>query len=159
MFLYKRTQIGYFMACITVVVLAVCIWIQRTARAEAPSYDSGSNMLVNAIMVFIVFLLASFSTLTVRIEEQTLKIRFGWGIVRKQLPLTEIATIRTVRNPWYYGWGVHYWFPAKLWIYTVSGFDAIELTMKNGSIYRIGTDEPEKLETALHQAMLNSDMK
>ena len=40
-----------------------------------------------------------------------------------------------------------------MWIYNVSGFDAIELTMKNGKIYRIGTDEPEKLEAAIKQVI------
>jgi len=38
-----------------------------------------------------------------------------------------------------------------MWIFNVSGFDAIELTMKNGRIYCIGTDEPEKLEAVIKQ--------
>jgi hypothetical protein len=39
-----------------------------------------------------------------------------------------------------------------MWIYNVSGFDAVEITMKNGKIYRIGTDEPLKLEQAISQS-------
>ena len=34
-------------------------------------------------------------------------------------------------------------------IYNVSGFDAVEIQLKNGKIYRIGTDEPKKLEQAI----------
>jgi len=30
-------------------------------------------------------------------------------------------------------------------MYNVSGLDAVEIYMKNGKIYRIGTDEPETL--------------
>ena len=38
-----------------------------------------------------------------------------------------------------------------MWIYSVAGFDAVELKMKNSKIYRIGTDEAQKLEqTILH---------
>ena len=99
------------------------------------------------------FVLASLLTLTVMIEEGYLKIRFGWGIFRKKFPLTEIATVKTVKNHWYYGWGIRWWFWPRMWMFTVSGFHAVELTMKNGKIYRIGTDEPEKLESVIKQTM------
>ena len=150
---YKHTQIGYLMLVITLVVLVLFAWLQITARAEPPSYDSGANFAITAIMALILFILASFSTLTVSTHEQFLKIRFGWGVFRKKFPISEIATIRKVKNHWYYGWGIRLWFWPKMWIFNVSGFDAIELTMKNGKIYRIGTDEPEKLEAAIKQVI------
>ena len=148
---YKHTQIGYLMLFITLVVLVFFAWLQITARAEPPSYDSGTNFAITAIMALILFILVSFSTLTVFIDEQFLRIRFGWGIFRKKFLLTDIAAIRKVKNHWYYGWGIRLWFWPKMWIFNVSGFNAIELTMKNGRIYRIGTDEPEKLEAAIKQ--------
>ena len=150
---YKHTQIGYVMPVITLVVLVFFAWLQITARAETPSYDSGTNFAVTAIMALILFILASFSTLTVSTNEQFLKIRFGWGIFRKKFPLTEIAAIRKVKNHWYYGWGGRLWFWPYMWIFNVSGIDAIEIRMKNGKIYRIGTDEPEKLEAAITQVI------
>jgi len=136
---------------ITLVVLVFFAWLQITARAEPPSYDSGANFAITAIMAIILFILASFSTLTVVIDEQFLKIRFGWGVFCKNFPLTDIVTIGKVKNHWYYGWGIRLWFWPKMWIFNVSGFDAIEIQMKNGKIYRIGTDEPEKLESAIKQ--------
>jgi len=39
-----------------------------------------------------------------------------------------------------------------MWIYNISGFDAVEIKMKNGKTYRIGTDEPQKLEQAIVHA-------
>jgi hypothetical protein len=48
-----------------------------------------------------------------------------------------------VKNPWYYGWGIH--LTPSGWLYNVSGFWAVELQMKNGKKYRIGTDDPEGL--------------
>lgn len=148
---YKHTQIGYLMIVITLVVLVLFVWAQITSRAEPPSYDSGANFAVTAIMVLILFVLVSFSTLTVIIEEQFLKIRFGWGIFRKKFPLTEIVGVRKVKNHWYYGWGIRFWLWPRCWIFNVSGFDAVEITMKNGNVYRIGTDEPEKLEVFIRQ--------
>ena len=40
-----------------------------------------------------------------------------------------------------------------MWIFNVSGFDAVEIKMENGKIFRIGTDEPKKLEHAILQAI------
>jgi hypothetical protein len=37
-------------------------------------------------------------------------------------------------------------------IYNISGFDAVEIKLKNGKIYRIGTNEPTILEqTIVHE--------
>lgn len=146
---YKHTQIGYLMLIVTFIVLMFFVWLQITARAEPPSADSGTNFAITFIMALILFILASFSMLTVMTDRQFLRIRFGWGIFRKKFPLTEIAAVRKVKNHWYYGWGIRLWFWPKMWIFNISGFDAVELTMKNGKIYRIGTDEPEALEEAL----------
>lgn len=146
---YKHTQISFLMIFVTIVILAFFVGLQITARNEAPSVDSGANFAITALMVIILFVIASFSTLSVSVDQRFIKLRFGLGFLRKKFLLDEIASIRRVKNRWYYGWGIRFWFKPKMWIFNVSGFDAIELTMKNGKIYRIGTDEPEKLETSL----------
>ncbi len=150
---YKHTQIGYLMIFITLMVLVFFAWLQITARAEPPSVDSGANFAMTAVMVLVVLILASFGWLTVRVDEQHVAIKFGWGIFRKKFSTSEIASVAQVKNHWYYGWGIRLWFWPKMWIYNVSGFDAIELTMKNGKIYRIGTDETEKLESAIKRVI------
>lgn len=148
---YRHTQVGYLILSITFIVLVFFSWVHILARLEPPSVDSGANFAITSIMVLILFILASLSTLTVTVDERYLKIRFGWGIYHKKFLLTDIATAKKVKNQWYFGWGIRFWFWPKMWIYNISGFDAIELTMKNGRIYRIGTDDSEKLEVAIHQ--------
>lgn len=149
---YKHNQIGYLMLVITLVVLVLFAWAYSTARAEPPSYDSGTNFLVTSVMVLILFILASFTSLKVIIDEKYVRIKFGYGIYQKKFSLNDIASAKTARNHWYYGWGIRCWLWPKMWIYNVSGFDAVEIKLKNGKTYRIGTDEPKKLE----QAILNS---
>ncbi|PJE81013.1 hypothetical protein COU58_04745 [Candidatus Pacearchaeota archaeon CG10_big_fil_rev_8_21_14_0_10_32_42] len=146
---YKHTQIGYRIMVITLAVLVLFAWIQITARAEDPSYYSGTNFAVTAIMILILFILVSFATLTVSIDENCLRIKFGYGIFRKRFSLSEIMSVKQVKNHWYYGWGIRVWFWPKMWIYNVSGFDAVEIKLKNGKTYRIGTDEPKKLEQTI----------
>ena len=148
---YKHTQIGYLILVITLAVLALFTWVHMTASAEPASIDSGSNFAVTTIMALILFILVSFSFLTVVLDEQYLKIKFGYGIFQKSFSLSEIASAKTVTNHWYYGWGIRLWLWPHMWIYNISGFNAVEIIFKNGKIYRIGTDEPKKLEQAISQ--------
>ena len=140
------------MLVITLTVLAFFAYTYITARAEPPSYYSGTNFLVTAVMVLILFTLASFTTLTTSIDKNCLQIKFGYGIFRKKFLLSEIVSTKQVKNHCYYGWGIRLWLWPKMWIYNVSGFDAVEIIMKNGKVYRIGTDTPSELETAIKQA-------
>lgn len=150
---YKHTQVSWFIIIITLVVLAFFGWVQVTSRLEPASADSGANFLVSAVMALVLFVLASFSSLTVSVDEQSIKIRFGWGIFWKTFLLAQVATVKQVQNPWYYSWGIHYWPWPKMWIFNIAGSGAVELTMKNGKVYRIGTNEPEKLESAIKQGV------
>lgn len=150
---YKHTQIGYLMLAVTLAVLIFFTWLQITARAEPPSVDSGTNFAVTSIMVLILLILASFATLTVAIDEKFLRIKFGYGIFKKEFLLAEIASAKAVKNHWAYGWGIRLWFWPPMWIYNVSGFDAVEIVMKNGKIYRVGTDAPGELEAAITRAI------
>jgi len=150
---YKHTQIGYLMLVVTLVVLALFAWMYITASAEPPSIDSGANFAFSAIMVLILFILASFTTLKTSIDENYLRIKFGYGIFTKKFTLNQIASAQVVKNYWYYGWGARIWFWPYMWIYNVSGYDAVEIIMRNGKIYRIGTDAPSELEAAIKQVI------
>ncbi len=141
------------MLVVTLAVLALFAWAYITASAEPPSIDSGTNFLITAIMVLILFILASFVTLTASIDENYLRIKFGYGIFVKKFALNQIASVRAVKNHWYYGWGMRVWFWPYMWIYNVSGFEAVEIIMKNGKVYRLGTDVSKELETAIKQAI------
>ena len=150
---YRHTQIGYLMLVVLLAVLVLFAWMQITARAEPPSYYSGTNFAVTAVMALILLILASFGTLTVSVDEERVALKFGYGIFRKKFAVNEIASAVQVKNPWYCGWGIRLWFWPKMWIFNVSGFDAVEIRMKSGKTYRIGTDEPEKLEAAIRRTI------
>lgn len=141
------------MLIVTLAVLILFVWLYSTAAAEPASVDSGPNFTITALMALILFILASFTTLTVSIEGNYLRITFGYGIFSKAFPLDQIASAQLVKNHWYYGWGVKVWFWPYMWMYSVSGFGAVEIAMRNGKMYRIGTDAPRELETAIKQAI------
>ena len=146
---YKHTQIGYLILVVTLAVPALFAWAYITAAAEPTSVDSGTNLLVTTTMALTLFILASFGSLQVIIDEEYLQIKFGYGIYKKKFLLNDIVSAKTVKNHWYYGWGIRGWLWPKMCIYNVSGFDAVEIKLKNGKTYRIGTDEATKLEQAI----------
>lgn len=141
------------MLTVLLAVLVLFAWAHITASAEPPSYNSGTNFAVTAVMALVLFVLGSFGTLTVSVDERYVAVKFGYGIFRKKFALDDISSATRVKNHWYNGWGIRLWLWPHMWIFNVSGFDAIEIRMKNGKIYRIGTDEPEKLEVAIRQAI------
>ena len=122
---YKHTQIGYLMLVVTLAVLVLFTWVYITGSAEPDSADSGSNFAVTAIMALILFILASFGSLQVIIDGKYLRIKFGYGIYQKKFSLNDVMSAKTVKNHWYYGWGIRGWLWPKMWIYNVSGFDAV----------------------------------
>ena len=139
---YKHTQIGYLLLVLYggVVLLIGCINIMAAFHPLA---------LAGLIIVLVV--LGTFSCLTVTVDAETIKIQFGLKLIRKTFRLNEIAACRAVKNPWYYGWGIR--FTPRGWLFNVSGLSAIELQMKSGKRYRIGTDDSDNLASALDAAL------
>ena len=135
---YKHTQIGYFLLTVYSIVVLFLGYL-NIMSSFAPLALLG--------LIIILVVLGIFSRLTVTVDDQMIKIQFGVRIIRKSFPLKEIETHRVVKNPWYYGWGIR--FTPRGWLFNVSGFSAIELQMKNGKLYRIGTDDPINLARAL----------
>lgn len=103
------------------------------------------------VTVPVTFVLAAclymFRSLTVELTSDTLTISFGPGWVRRRFRVDDIRAAHVVRNRWYYGWGIH-WTPHG-WLFNVSGWDAVELGLKNNRTLRIGTDEPQQLAAAI----------
>jgi hypothetical protein len=88
-----------------------------------------------------------FGWLTVTVDHEAVRARFGVGLVRKTIPLAAIRDAVRVRNKWHYGWGLRMgpWGP----MFNVSGLDAVEIVKRDGWRFRIGTDEPEALLNAI----------
>ena len=91
-----------------------------------------------------------FSSLTVIVDDQAVRWHFGPGFWRKSIALDEISGVRSVRNKWWYGWGIR--ITPHGWLYCVSGLEAVELQTADGKTLRIGTAEPERLRLAIEAA-------
>ncbi len=139
---YEHTQVGYLMLVVLCIILAFMIFFMSFF---------GFNLIGFIALLVVVLVLWMFTKLTVEIDSEFLRIKFGAGIIRKKFPINEINSCREVKNRWYYGWGIRI-IPHGI-LYNVSGLLAVEIEMKSGKKYRIGTDEPEKLVKAIQESI------
>jgi hypothetical protein len=88
--------------------------------------------------------------MTVVVDERGIEARMGVGVIKRRVAWSELRAYRSVKNPWYYGWGIRFYPGGTL--YNVSGALAVELALKNGKRLRFGSDEPNALLTAIERA-------
>ncbi len=127
----------------------------QKADSLAQKYSSGillqhdQDMLLRFSGLFFAFLAVYllFHQLTVKVDHEFVQITFGIGIISRKIPLDRIIAATAVRNSWWWGWGIRL-IPGG-WMWNVSGLQAVELELKNGRKFRIGTDEPEMLASAV----------
>lgn len=140
--LYEHTQIGYLTITSIGATLLFLIYIVVVEFYWI-------SLLVILVLAIALFL---FATLKITISDGWLTVRFGIGLIRKNILLKDIQSVQIFNYPWYYGWGLRYSFRGE-WVYSVSGFRAIKVITKTGEKYIIGTDEPEALASAIQKAI------
>jgi len=135
---YRHTQPGW-------VIVGVAAAVVALGWAMVPRGAPIAPMLVIASLIVLLF-----GALTVDVDHEAVRLRFGVGLIRKRIPLRDVQAWREVRNPWYCGWGIRMMPDGMLW--NVSGLDAVALVLADGKRFRIGTDEPAELAAAIARA-------
>ena len=88
--------------------------------------------------------------MTIEIRGSVLTWYFEPGIIRKSVPLMDIESANIVQNSWPYGWGIH--FTPHGWLYNISGLGAVEIHLRSGRQFRLGTDKPEEFVQAIQNS-------
>lgn len=143
---YKKTQTGWLIILIFIPVLvffAGVLYYQEVLGKPFGNNPAPSWVYLGFFMLFLI-LLGVFATLTVTGFHDHLEIKFGIGLIRKKFLYKDIKSCSVQKNPFFYGWGVRS-IPGG-WLYNISGSWSVQLDMKSGKMYRVGTAEPQKLE-------------
>jgi hypothetical protein len=82
-----------------------------------------------------------FSSLTVEIDNREVR----WWFAR--IARSDIVSAIEVRPGLWRGWGIR-WVRGG-WLYNVSGYEAVEIRLRNGRRVLIGTDRPAEMVRAL----------
>lgn len=152
--MYEHTQFG------TVLVLAIVSGIILTfVIGIILTFWFGVKIAWKPIaigsLVISLIVLPLFYNLTVKFTQDTIHCSFGIGLISRKIPIHQIESAHQVKNPWYFGWEIRA-IPGG-WMFNVSGLDAIELTLKSNGKFRIGTDDPKGLLSAINQAKKESN--
>jgi len=149
---YENTQPGAFIRVMIgswVFFFGVLAVVMLVLGQKEAAIGLGIVTVMAAVILGIVY--ALFHSLTVRVSRSDIALSFGVGLIRKQFPIGDISSASIVQNRWYNGFGIR-----KIrggWLYNVSGFDAIEIQLKNERKYRIGTNQPKELLAAVESAI------
>ncbi len=146
---YERKQPGKLIRWTLILTIVVFLIFMTVARIW--THPIGIQLIPIVALLILIACAFLFDSLTVRITGSHLSVHFGPGIIRKIFELKEIEAAEIVRNEWWYGWGVR--LTPHGWMYNVSGLDAVQITLRDGRRFRIGTDQPLELHSAIQSAM------
>lgn len=140
---YRHTQFGTVMVLAFSAGLLVCVGAAVTATG-------GAQTAALLLAVFLAGCLALLYSLTVVVDTEAVHVSFGPGVVSKTIPLDEIESVEAVRPGMLWGWGFR-WLPGEGWMWNVSGLRAVRLDYRDGRSFRIGTDDPDGLASAIRR--------
>ena len=140
---YEHTQIGH-----------VIVWSLLAIILIASGGLIGHHAAPASISIILLVCLVLFYRLKITIDDETLCASFGPGIIHKRIRLAEIVGCEPIRTRWWYGWGIH--LTPYGWLYNVSGFDAVAVTLRNGRKFALGTDDPHGLIAAIRDSIIRA---
>lgn len=146
---YEHTQTGLMGPVVFVPMALIFLVILVGANAGL-----GGMLGIGAFFLLLGGVMVNFSRLTIRVDDDDIRLCFGWGWPRRQIALAEITGVGSVRNLWWYGFGVR--LTPHGWLYNVWGLDAVEVRLSHGKTVRIGSDESRTLASAI-QASIGSE--
>ena len=140
---YQHTQIGHVIiwSLLAIILIASGGLMGSSLHPEPP-------VIVSIILLVCLVL---FCKLRIAIDDETLGASFGPGIIRRKVRLAEIVRCDPIRIRWWYGCGIH--LTPYGWLYNVSGFDAVAITLRDGRKFALGTDDPHGLTAAIRDAI------
>lgn len=101
---YEHTQPGALMRVLLGGIAAIIGTIGIVVMIVGKEPEAGIGMLATSIVMIIV--LVMFHSLTVRVSKDSVSFAFGVGLIRKNIPLSDIESATAVKNRWHNGWGI-----------------------------------------------------
>ena len=150
---YRYTQVGTVTILMILLAAAFTAFMFDSGLKSAEGQDA-TILKVTGLVVAGVFILAlaSFYSFTIQIAAGKLNFWFGFGVGRKSFPIEGIRSVETVKNPWYYLWGIKS-IPGG-WLYSIGpGGRAIELVFKDNRKIHLGTNHPEEIKQRLDKVI------
>ena len=139
--MYRHRQIGY-------VPIALGLILAGTLGGVA---WRRSPMIGAVVLLAILVGPLLFSSLTITVQDGALASHFGFGFWPKRYAVADIADVAPTAFSWAEGLGIRVTEIGML--YNVSGTRGVEVRLRSGTRFRLGSDEPDRLLRALQAAI------
>ena len=133
--MYKQTEINYSLIIILLVISAFIIFSPELADLK---------IIILSINLLVTLL---FFSLTIVIDEQKLRWYFGFGIISKDVELSQIVETSAYKTKWYQGIGIR--MLSDGWLYNASVGQAIKITLADRKNIYLGCKNVDALQQAL----------
>ncbi|CAM4241976.1 hypothetical protein [Pseudoalteromonas byunsanensis] len=133
---YENVQYGYSMIAVLVIVLLLVVYFVKAQPVA---------LYITAFIVLAVML--NFYKLKVTVDASSVSWEMGVGLINGSIAVNDIKEVTVVESRWVTGWGIRKINNGTL--YNVSGFDAVNIALHDGSVIRLGTDKPAELKQAI----------
>jgi hypothetical protein len=145
--MYRHTQFAW-------VIWAILLWISSFLAVAAQLIGFNAGIVGFAALLLLVAV--AFYGLTVEVNKDSREVSFwfGPGVGKKSLNFDEIDSVSAVRNSLRHGIGMR--ISNDGWVYAAAGFSAIEIALKDGMKYRIGTNDQDALLASFPQDLLKA---
>jgi len=110
----------------------------------------GVRLTLIVVSVIMIVSALTFTSLTITVRDGQLSWWFGRGIVKKTVPLGDVASAVPTTTSLLNGVGIH--LTSRGWLYNVEGHNAVYVTLRSGRTFLLGTDEPSSLAHAIMTA-------
>ncbi|WP_091981896.1 hypothetical protein [Pseudoalteromonas denitrificans] len=114
----------------------------------------GPNVPIILFAISLIVIGFIFHGLTIKVSDKDISWGFGPGVLGKKIKLSDIEQVKAVTNSFRHGIGIRITHDG--WVYTVHGFSAVALDLKDGTSIRLGTNDQENLLTALNSRLDNN---
>tara|TARA_B100001971_G_scaffold121089_1_gene111537 strand:- start:86 stop:499 length:414 start_codon:yes stop_codon:yes gene_type:complete len=133
--MYKQTELNYSLIIILLVISAFIILSPELA---------GLKIIILSINLLVTLL---FFSLTIVIDKQKLRWYFGFGIISKDVELSQIVQTSVYKTKWYQGIGIRMLNDG--WLYNASVGQAVKITLTDGKNIYLGCKDAGALQQAL----------
>jgi len=140
---YRHVQIGWVSVGIMGVVAILLFEVGLVGTAP--------RIVLQFVALTLIIAAIAFSYQTIEVTDTEVVSRFALGIMPKRIPLDEITRVEFAPSTWFEGWGIR--LTTRGWLYNVSGFGAVEFTMRDGNRMRFGSDDSSNLIAVVQQLM------
>jgi len=130
------------------ILILIPVWLGVIIATEDRADLHLISILISPITILCVLIALLFYGMKTTVTGSKITIAFGIGLIRKSIDLSTVQSVKSVKNQWYYGWGIR--MIPNGWLYNIAGLRAVEIKRKDkNSVLRIGSKHPEILRKVI----------